>query len=122
VIADVGAEHFQDVGLVAGCVMHQPFQAIYATKTDIEIFGAELIDGGAEAVSDLALFSKLLLVAILGVGNPKPQRDQQHREDASQSRHRLPPVRTSRASGPRLPRQHVSITPPKCWRCTRCNR
>jgi hypothetical protein len=67
VVADIGAKHFDDVGFVAGCVVHEPFQGVDTAKADIKVAGAELVDSRPEPVCDLALLSQLLLGAIGGV-------------------------------------------------------
>src|SRR5215510_14674466 len=79
--------------------MHKPFQGVDTAKADIELVGAELVNGPAESVSDLALLGNLqllevgrLLRAVGVVGNDESRTEHQYRHDADPGRNRFLPA------------------------------
>jgi hypothetical protein len=54
VLANVGGEHLDDLGVIVGGVASDALQGVDATEPDIELGTSELVDGPGEALGDLA--------------------------------------------------------------------
>jgi hypothetical protein len=58
VVANEGAEHFDDLGFVSRRVVHKPFKSVDTANADIEFCGAKEAHVVAEPFSDLALLGE----------------------------------------------------------------
>ena len=81
-VANEGAEHFDDLGFVSRRVIHKPFQGVDTPNADIEFLGTKEVNVVAEPFSDLALLGEALLLAIGVVSDEHARHNGYHREEA----------------------------------------
>jgi hypothetical protein len=75
VVANEGAEYFDDLGFVSRGIVHKPLEGVDTADAHIEFVGAKEFNGPAEPFSDLALLVEALLRAVGGIGDVQTQHD-----------------------------------------------
>src|SRR6266536_1664625 len=93
VFSNVRSKGFRDCGLVGGAVFHQAFESVDTPELDLDLVVAELFNGLAVAVSDLAFSTEPVSAGRVGDAYARTDRGQYGDQTSSGVGDRLVPVR-----------------------------